>query len=36
YAPDNAKTVIKNAASEVIGHHNEDGVARFLRQRFSL
>lgn len=36
YAPDNAKQAIKQAASEVIGHHNEDGIARFLRQRFSL
>jgi Cof subfamily protein (haloacid dehalogenase superfamily) len=36
YAPDNAKDEIKAAATEVIGHHNEDGIARFLRQRFSL
>lgn len=36
YAPDNAKDEIKAAASAVIGHHNEDGIARFLRQRFAL
>ena len=36
YAPDNAKTEVKAAATAVIGHHDEDGVARFLRQRFDL
>jgi 5-amino-6-(5-phospho-D-ribitylamino)uracil phosphatase len=36
YAPDNAKDEVKSAATEVIGHHDEDGIARFLRQRFSL
>jgi Cof subfamily protein (haloacid dehalogenase superfamily) len=36
YAPENAKDDIKDVATEVIGHHEEDGVARFLRQRFSL
>ena len=36
YAPANADPVILNAADEVIGHHDEDGVARFLRQRFEL
>jgi Cof subfamily protein (haloacid dehalogenase superfamily) len=36
YAPDNAKDEVKAAATEVIGHHDEDGIARFLRQRFSL
>ena len=36
YAPDNAKEEVKGAATEVIGHHNEDGIARFLRERFNL
>jgi len=36
YAPDNAKAAVKAAASAVIGHHNQDGIARFLRERFSL
>ena len=36
YAPDNAKPEVKAAATEVIGHHDEDGIARFLRQRFRL
>ncbi len=36
YAPGNAKEDVKAAATEVIGHHDEDGIARFLRQRFSL
>jgi Cof subfamily protein (haloacid dehalogenase superfamily) len=36
YAPANAIDEIKGRATKVIGHHNEDGVARFLRQRFSL
>lgn len=36
YAPSNAKGPLKHAASEVIGHHDEDGVARFLRERFGL
>jgi len=36
YAPDNAKESIKEVASAVIGHHHEDGVARFLRERFAL
>ncbi len=36
YATANANSAVKAAASEVIGHHNEDGVARFLRTRFSL
>ncbi len=36
YAPDNAKSAMKKLASEVIGHHHEDGVAHFLRARFSL
>lgn len=36
YAPANADDEVKAAASRVIGHHDEDGVARFLRQRFEL
>ena len=36
YAPDNAKPEIKAVATAVIGHHNEDGVAEFLRARFNL
>ena len=36
YAPSNAKPYIKEAATSVIGHHDEDGIARFLRERFSL
>lgn len=36
YAPDNAADHVKKAASEVIGRHDEDGIARFLRERFGL
>ena len=36
YAPDNADAAVKTAASAVIGHHDEDGIARFLRERFEL
>ena len=36
YAPANADPEIKSAATDVIGHHDEDGVARFLRERFEL
>ena len=36
YAPDNAKDVIKSAATAVIGHHDDEGIARFLRERFDL
>lgn len=36
YAPENAKPIIKQSASAVIGHHHQDGVAHFLRERFSL
>ena len=36
YAPDNAKAQVKEAATAVIGHHDEDGIARFLRERFEL
>lgn len=36
YAPKNAKVAIKNTASAVIGHNHKDGIAHFLRERFSL
>jgi Cof subfamily protein (haloacid dehalogenase superfamily) len=36
YAPKNAKDEIKQCVNEVIGHNHEDGVAHFLRERFSL
>ena len=36
YAPANALPEIKERATEVIEHHNDDGIARFLRERFSL
>jgi Cof subfamily protein (haloacid dehalogenase superfamily) len=36
YAPENAKVEIKKSANAVIGHHHADGIAYFLRERFSL
>jgi len=36
YAPENAKEEVKAAATAIIGHHDEDGIARFLRERFDL
>ena len=36
YAMSNANREIQTAASDVIGHHHEDGVAHFLRERFAL
>ena len=36
YAPANANDRIKSVATAVIGHHNEEGIARFLRERFAL
>ena len=36
YAPSNAKPELLEAATAVIGHHDEDGIARFLRERFNL
>lgn len=36
YAPANANNAIKSAATAVIGHHDEEGIARFLRERFEL
>jgi hydroxymethylpyrimidine pyrophosphatase-like HAD family hydrolase len=36
YAPENAKSEIKQSANAIIGHNHKDGVAHFLRERFSL
>jgi hypothetical protein len=36
YATANADSSVKAVATEVIGHHDEDGVAHFLRKRFRL
>jgi len=36
YAPANAKQHVREAATAVIGHHDEDGISEFLRQRFNL
>ena len=36
YAPENAKVNIKQLANAVIRNNYEDGVAHFLRERFSL
>ncbi|ADZ91718.1 HAD-IIB family hydrolase [Marinomonas mediterranea] len=36
FAPHNAAPHVKSRATDVIGHHNEDGVAHFLRDYFSL
>ncbi len=36
YAPANAKPEVQDAATAIIGHHDQDGIARFLRERFSL
>lgn len=36
YAPANAKDSVKAIATAVIGHHDEDGIAQFLRERFAL
>ena len=36
YAPANANDSIKSAATEIIGHHDDEGIARFLRDRFAL
>ena len=36
YAPANANDAIKSAATAVIGHHDDEGIARFLRERFRL
>ena len=36
YAPSNARSEVKAAATAVIGHHDEDGISKFLRERFGL
>ncbi|MAT95076.1 MAG: haloacid dehalogenase [Halioglobus sp.] len=36
YAPSNARAAVRDAATEVIGHHDADGISRFLRRRFEL
>jgi Cof subfamily protein (haloacid dehalogenase superfamily) len=36
YAPENAKAEIKRSATAIIGHNHKDGIAHFLRERFSL
>ena len=36
YATDNALDHIKTAATDVIDHHDKDGVARYLRKRYNL
>ncbi len=36
YAPANANDRIKSAATGVIGHHDDEGIAHFLRERFAL
>jgi Cof subfamily protein (haloacid dehalogenase superfamily) len=36
YAPENALPQVKAAASAVIGNHDDNGIARFLRERFEL
>ncbi|NTS76225.1 Cof-type HAD-IIB family hydrolase [Catenovulum sp. SM1970] len=36
YAPANANEQVKQAATSVIGHHDEDGVALFLKERFGV
>lgn len=36
YAPANANDRVKSAATAIIGHHDEEGIARFLRERFAL
>ncbi len=36
YAPENAEPEVREAATAIIGHHDEDGIATFLRERFDL
>jgi len=36
YAPANANDAVRAAATQVIGHHDDEGIARFLRERFAL
>ncbi|MEZ5501482.1 MAG: HAD family hydrolase [Halioglobus sp.] len=36
YAPRNARDEVRAAATAVIGHHDQDGISEFLRERFDL
>jgi 5-amino-6-(5-phospho-D-ribitylamino)uracil phosphatase len=36
YAPSNARDEVRAAATAVIGHHDQDGISQFLRERFDL
>ena len=36
YAPENAAEHVKTAATAIVGHHDEDGIARLLCERFGL
>ncbi|MFK8029826.1 MAG: HAD-IIB family hydrolase [Gammaproteobacteria bacterium] len=36
YAPENAKAHVKAKATATIGHNDNDGIARFLRERYAL
>ncbi len=36
YAPESAKEHVKDVATAVIGHHDEDGIAHYLRERFDI
>ena len=36
YAPENAKDEVKAAATAIIGHHDENGISRFLRERYGF
>ncbi|MDB4837383.1 Cof-type HAD-IIB family hydrolase [Marinomonas sp.] len=36
FAMENAGDVLKESATDVIGHHDQDGVAKYLRKRYDL
>lgn len=36
FATENAAEHVKQAASHLVGHHDEDGVAKYLRKRYDL
>lgn len=36
YAPENATDEVKGHSTAVIGHHDQDGIAHFLRERFGI
>ncbi len=36
YAPENARESVKAAATAIIGHHDENGISHFLRERYGL